>query len=250
MPGLRYGFDITDDAAQVLRGIDEARSLLGDARTPADRAAAKLRLQNFEDNLRATYGDRRTAEALAAEAYDYTGTFTDKNGKTYSTREPLSDRAYRAYRRVAGKVKRVNTVRDENGLEATNIGRAMVNRDQQSRGLRELGRQVAGQGIQNIIDEAANRPKGSRGAATKKVGEILARGGTFKAIAKSQKDNTTARAKRRAAAPKKAKTAKKAAAKKAAAKKSAAKKSAAKKSAAKKSATTRRPRTPKGGQSA
>ena len=247
MPGLRYGRDITDDAAGLLRNIDESRKLLGEARTPADRAAARARLSNFEDYLQAAYGDRRTAQALAAEAYDFTGTFTDKKVNTYRTREPLSDRAYAAYRRVSGKVRTIKTVKDENGLEATNIGRAMgdARRNPRTPGLSELGRQVRGQGIQNLVNEAANRPKGSRGAPTKAVGGILARGGTFGAISDSMKDNTTGRAARRAAAPKKANTAKKSAAKK-----SAAKKSAAKKSAAKKSATTRRPRTPKGGQSA
>jgi hypothetical protein len=177
MPGLRYGRDITDDAAQLLRNIDESRRLVGDARTPADRAAARSRLQNFEDYLRASYGDRKTAQALAAEAYDFTGTFTDKNGKTYSTREPLSESAYRAYRRVAGKVQTVKTVRDENGLAATNIGRAMgdVRRNPPTQGLIELSRQVAGQGVQNIIDEAANRPRGSRSAPTKRTGQALSK---------------------------------------------------------------------------
>jgi hypothetical protein len=199
MPGLRYGRDITDDAAMVLRNIDESRKLLGEARTPADRAAARARLSNFEDYLQATYGNRETAQALAAEAYDFTGTFTDKNGKTYSTREPLSDRAYAAYRRVSGKVQRVTTIKDENGLEARNIGRAMgdVRRNPRTPGLSELGRQVAGQGVQNIIDEAANRKPFSRGPATKRTGESLSRA---KATAekKKLKDRAAKAAKRRA----------------------------------------------------
>lgn len=177
MPGLRYGRDITDDAAGLLRNIDESRKLLGEARTPADRAAARARLSNFEDYLQAAYGDRRTAQALAAEAYDFTGTFTDKKGTTYRTREPLSDRAYAAYRRVSGKVKKVTTIKDENGQPATNIGRAMgdARRNPRTPGLSELGRQVAGQGVQNIIDEAANRPRGSRSAPTKRTGQALSK---------------------------------------------------------------------------
>jgi hypothetical protein len=177
MPGLRYGRDITDDAAELLRNIDESRRLVGDARTPADRASARSRLSNFEDALRAAYGDRRTAQALAADAYDFTGTFTDDRGNTYSTREPLSESAYRAYRKVAGKVRTVKTVRDDDGLEATNIGRAMgdVRRNPRTPGLSELSRQVSGQGVQNIIDEAANRPRGSRSAPTKRTGQALSK---------------------------------------------------------------------------
>jgi hypothetical protein len=139
MPGLRYGRDITDDAAELLRNIDESRRLVGEARTPADRAAARSRLQNFEDYLRATYQDRTRAQALAAEAYDFTGTFTDKRGNTYRTREPLSESAYRAYRQISGRVKNVRTIKDENGLAATNIGRAM-RQGRTSPALDELGK--------------------------------------------------------------------------------------------------------------
>ena len=202
MPGLRYGRDITDDAAELLRNIDESRRLVGEARTPADRAAARSRLSNFEDALQAAYGDRRTAQALAADAYDFTGTFTDKKGNTYRTREPLSDRAYAAYRRVSGKVRTIKTIKDENGQPATNIGRAMgdARRNPRTPGLSELGRQVAGQGVQNIIDEAANRPRGSRTAPTKATGQALSknRGAAgARAAAKRAADNTAGRAKRR-----------------------------------------------------
>lgn len=81
MPSLRYGRDITDDAAFLVGQRDEALKALQRRRmSAANRAAAQERLALIEDRIRSAYGRNgiNRAETLAQYATPFEGTYTSE----------------------------------------------------------------------------------------------------------------------------------------------------------------------------
>lgn len=122
MPSLRYGRDITDDAAFLVGELDRAmeraktiRLSVQERRDMADRA--KL----IEERIKQTYGRVSSARALAEEAGEFTDSYTSEGRaaaglqNTVQTRPPLSKRANAIVNRLMkrGKIQ-APTVYDEN----------------------------------------------------------------------------------------------------------------------------------------
>jgi hypothetical protein len=111
MPGLRYGRDITDDAAQLQRLITENldRSRNADL-SPEDRARAREIALNSLETVRAVFGNMRTLRMFANESgASPTGTYTSEgrqaaglNG-TVPVKGPLSKAAHAAYKRLEAR---------------------------------------------------------------------------------------------------------------------------------------------------
>jgi hypothetical protein len=111
MPGLRYGRDITDDAAQLQRLITDnlARSRNAEL-SPEDRARAREIALNSLETVRAVFGNMRTLRLFASEAgQGSTGTYTSEgrqaaglNG-TVPVKGPLSKAAHAAYKRLEAR---------------------------------------------------------------------------------------------------------------------------------------------------
>lgn len=104
MPGLRYGLDITDQAAIRTRELDNLTERI--SRAASDRTKAKLENQR-EGLLRETvgiFGDERSARLLASYARFDGGRVDLSDGTSARTRPPLSAAAKRAAER-AGSVQ-------------------------------------------------------------------------------------------------------------------------------------------------
>lgn len=98
MPSLRYGRDITDDAAFLAKELSDARRLLDRRRmSAANRDAARQRLALIEDRIRAAYGRNgiNRVETLAQYATPFDGEYTSEGRgaaglqNTVNTRQPL-----------------------------------------------------------------------------------------------------------------------------------------------------------------
>ncbi len=107
MPSLRYGRDITDDAAFLVGQRDDALKALQRKRmSAANRAAAQERLGVIEDRIRAAYGRISSAEILAREAGAFTDSYSSEGRaaaglqNTVQTRPPLSKSAQQIVRRL------------------------------------------------------------------------------------------------------------------------------------------------------
>lgn len=107
MPSLRYGRDITDDAAFLVGQRDDALKALQRRRmSAANRAAAQERLGVIEDRIRAAYGRISSAEILAREAGAFTDSYSSEGRaaaglqNTVQTRPPLSKSAQQIVRRL------------------------------------------------------------------------------------------------------------------------------------------------------
>ncbi len=111
MPGLRYGRDITDDAAQLQRLITENLDRSRNAElSPEDRARAREIALNSLETVRAVFGNMRTLRLFASEAgQESTGTYTSEGrqaaglGGTIPVKGPLSKAAHAAYKRLEAR---------------------------------------------------------------------------------------------------------------------------------------------------
>jgi hypothetical protein len=111
MPGLRYGRDITDDAAQLQRLITENldRSRNADL-SPEDRARARELSLNALETVRAVFGNMRTLRLFASEAGQQSdGSYTSEGRQasglnaTVPTKPALSKSAHAAYKRLEAR---------------------------------------------------------------------------------------------------------------------------------------------------
>lgn len=103
MPGLRYGLDITDQAAIRTRELDNLTERI--SRAASDRTRVKLENQR-EGLLRETvgiFGDERSARLLASYARFDGERTTLTDGRTVRTRPPLSAAAKRAAERAGSQ---------------------------------------------------------------------------------------------------------------------------------------------------
>lgn len=179
MPGLRYGFDITDDAATTLDALDRATTRMRDATLSAEeRAQAKQMMQDARDRIRTTFGNMRTARMFAAQKGEFgeAGTATGPNGREVNARNALSKSAHQAYMRLQkqGRVPELVKTPQEDGREAYKYGatradrggataasRRLVARTEQ---VRQQGAQRAGQSsTYKATREAAARPGATAG---------------------------------------------------------------------------------------
>lgn len=111
MPSLRYGRDITDDAAQLQRLITENLGRANNADlSPEDRARAREIALNSIETVRGVFGNMRTLRLFASEAGQKPdGSYTSEgrqaaglNG-TVQTKQPLSKAAHAAYKRLEAR---------------------------------------------------------------------------------------------------------------------------------------------------
>lgn len=111
MPSLRYGRDITDDAAQlqglITANLERSRN---QSLSPEDRARAREIALNSLETVRAVFGNMRTLRLFANEAgQESTGTYTSEGrqaaglGGTIPVKPPLSKAAHAAYRRLEAR---------------------------------------------------------------------------------------------------------------------------------------------------
>ena len=65
MPGLRFGPDITDDAATLQNSEREARITMRNSRSERARNAARNRLRAIDEATKQIFGNKRTRNTLA-----------------------------------------------------------------------------------------------------------------------------------------------------------------------------------------
>lgn len=226
MPALRYGRDISDDAAQLLRLRDEAVAQIRDtALAPDVRDRARERLKDINELVRNAYGNIRTVKLFASQAVPYEGTYDSPGRRAaglnseVSTRPALNKAAQAALRRLQaqGRIPRI-TIYDENEKDSpVNIGRARpTSLTPRMQAGRERNQRA---GVDDLMREAATpSPRGQPRVLPYR--DILTAGSAQQAarITEKRRRDAEKKAAKRAAAPK---PAKKAAAPKKAAKKAA-----------------------------
>lgn len=215
MPSLRYGRDITDDAAQLLRLRDEAVAQVRDtALSPDVRDRARERLRDINELVRNAYGNIRTVRLFASEAGEYDGTYTSEGRgaaglqNTVQTRPALGKAAHAAMKRLEkqGRIPKI-TIYDENDKESPiNIGRA---RPTSLTPRMQAGRQASRErGGRRLLAEAAGPRK--VGKPRKEVATAKDIGSAARAV-ESRLNREAKSAAKKANAPKKATPPKKAA---------------------------------------
>lgn len=211
MPGLRYGRDITDDAAQLQRLITEnlERSRNVDL-SPEDRARAREIALNSMETVRGVFGNMRTLRLFASEAGQKAdGTYTSEgrqaaglNG-TVPTKGPLSKSAHAAYMRLQkrGLVGGMKAF-DENDPKspmrympgnmrlAEQAGRTISPRMARGRAAAKT------RGGRRVIEEAA-APGRKPGKPVKEVAKAKTVGQAARATASRSRRNARAAARRR-----------------------------------------------------
>lgn len=222
MPALRYGRDITDDAAQLLRLREEAVAQVRDAGLAPDvRDRARERLKDINELVRNAYGNIRTVKLFASQATPYDNEYTSEGrsaaglNATVSTRPALNKSAQAALNRLEkqGRIPKITVYDPEDSNSPINIGRA---RPTELTPRMQAGRQASRErGGRRLIAEAAGPRKA--GKPRKEVATAKDIGSAARAVQSRLDREARAAAKKaakKAAAPKPAKKAK--AAKKAA----------------------------------
>ncbi len=193
MPSLRYGRDITDDAAFLVGQRDDALKALQRRRmSAANRAAAQERLATIEDRIKAAYGRISSAEILAREAGAFTDSYTSEGRaaaglqNTVQTRPPLSKSAQQIIRRLQkqGRLPEIRSY-DENdskspvsirppragaAREGTRLAAAQAAQRQQigAKAVRDINRRNARPNIATADAVGLARPAAAK-KATKKA---------------------------------------------------------------------------------
>lgn len=171
MPALRYGRDITDDAAQLLRLRDEATAQARDMTLSPDvRDRAKERLKDINQLVRNAYGNIRTVRLFASEATPFEDTYVSAGRRaaglndSVQTRKALSKNAHAAMRRLQdqGRIPKITVYDPEAADSPVNIGRArptsLTPRMQAGRAAMKT------QGAREILAEAAGPRKAGKPA--------------------------------------------------------------------------------------
>jgi hypothetical protein len=168
MPSLRYGRDITDDAAFLVGERDDALKALQRKRmSAANRAAAQERLGVIEDRIKAAYGRISSAEILAREAGAFTDSYTSEGRgaaglqDTVQTRPALSKSAQQIIRRLQkqGRLPEIRSYDENDSKSPVSI------RPPRAGAAREGTRLAAAQAAQRRqIGEKAVRDKNKRNA--------------------------------------------------------------------------------------
>lgn len=219
MPALRYGRDITDDAAQLLRLREEAVAQVRDAGLAPDvRDRARERLKDINELVRNAYGNIRTVKLFASQATPYNGEYTSEGRSaaglkaTVTTRPALNKSAQAALNRLEkqGRIPKITVYDPEDSNSPINIGRA---RPTELTPRMQAGRQASRErGGRRLIAEAAGPRK--PGKPRKEVATASSIGAATRAVqSRLQREARSAakKAAKKAAAPKPAKKAKKAA---------------------------------------
>jgi hypothetical protein len=188
MPGVRYGPDITDDAADALDKLTQLRKRLKNIKDPKARRAVQNRIDAINQYVNDTFGGRQGAQKMARYSLKRQG---------YASDEYLKSVKASKYRKRKGP--------GQLGLAETPEGTQGIGRKRGYRG-------------REAVDEADRDLYKSATRAGKKAGRG-SQGRKLEQVRKERKRKTDAASKARAR--KKAGAAKKAAAKKAAAKKNA-----------------------------
>lgn len=87
MPGLRYGPDITDDAASLMISENKMKSRLRSAQNPKTQQTIKARLARLNDTTVAVFGSRENRNRLAQYSLGETG--YARGNRTSGTRKAL-----------------------------------------------------------------------------------------------------------------------------------------------------------------
>jgi hypothetical protein len=119
MPGVRWGNDITDEAALRVENIDALERELSNPKIGKERQANLLKtLADVRAETKSVFGSERGARSLAKFATYDGGTVEAPNGVTYKSRPKLSKSAHRIAAR-AGATQGGNPL----GTSSYNAGR-------------------------------------------------------------------------------------------------------------------------------
>lgn len=214
MPGLRYGYDITDDAAQVLDTLSRAQARMADATiSDEERRKAKQLVQDARDRIRTTFGNMRTAKMFADLKGEFgeAGTATGPNGKEVNARDALTKSAHAAYRRLQkqGRVPEIVKTPQEDGRTAYKYGATRADRSGATGASRRLvarSEEIRDQTRLAAIPYKAARQVAARGGTMSEVSEAVdkARKASAAGAARKQKSRAAKAAKKAAAPAKKA----------------------------------------------
>ena len=170
MPGVRWGADITDEAATRVREIDNLTSRIGAAGSPKSRSQLEAQLRGLKAETASIFGSERGARSLSKFAtYDGDPALLPKSitnaNPNMRARPKLSKSAHRIATRAGARQNREGFGQTPGSSSAYSVGRAGRASARNPIG-REGGPQLAAARTQAAADIKTAKNKVSRAKRT------------------------------------------------------------------------------------